>query len=133
MPRRASSSVPVTWIFIGVLSLAAAVAGIFLLTHKVGDPYRTLSPFDVKAYLENSNSLRGNAYKLNGTVAAQLAWSRSQGRLFSVETEADGGEPVPLLIPAELNHINVQKGQRFIFQVEVIEKGILVAKTISKV
>lgn len=133
MARRASSSVSIIWIVAGVLILGAAVTGIYFLSHKVSDPYRTLSPFDVKAYLENSNSLRGNIYKLNGTVGTQLAWSREKGRLFSVETEADGGDPVPLLIPAELNHINVQKGQRFIFQVEVVDKGILLAKGINKV
>jgi hypothetical protein len=134
MPRRASSSVPLSWIVVGVLILAAAVAGAYLITHKVSDPYRTLSTLDVKAYLENSNSLRGNVYKLSGTVGAQLAWSHLKGRLFSVETDdSNGGDPVPLLIPAELNHVNVQKGQRFIFQVEVIDKGILLAKAISKV
>ena len=135
MPRRASSSVPLVWIVAGVLILAAVVTGIYFVTHKVSDPYRTLSALDVKAYLDNSNSLRGNVYKLTGTVGAQLAWTRLEGRLFSVETDdgPGGGDPEPLLIPAELNHINVQKGQRFIFQVEVIDKGILRAKAINKV
>src|SRR2546428_10527754 len=126
MARRASSSVPLVWIIVGVLVLAAVVTGVYFVTHKINDPYRTLSPLDVKAYLENSNSLRGNVYKLSGTVGTQLAWSRTQGRLFSVETDTDSNasDLVPLLIPAELNHVNVQKGQRFIFQAEVIEKGV---------
>jgi hypothetical protein len=39
---------------------------------------------------------------------------------------------LPVLIPAEFNHVNIQKGQRFIFKTEVDEKGILKAKGLTK-
>ena len=86
---------------------------------------------DVAAYLDNANSLRGNVYKVSGTVDAALAWSPADGRLFSVV--ADGGtDMLPLLVPPEFNHINVQKGQRFSFKIEVGDKGILKAEDMRK-
>ena len=134
MPRRASSSVPYVWILVGIVVVVAGVAGVYYLYNSVSDPYRTLAPLDVKAYMENSNSLRGNVYKLAGTISNQLAWSPADGRLFSVDADADfGGDPVPLLVPPQFNHVNIQKGQRFLFEIEVVDKGILKTKDLKKV
>lgn len=129
MPRRASSSVHPLWILGVVVLLLAAVVGGYSLYNLVSDPYRTLTPFDVPAYMENANSLRGNVYKLNGTIASKLAWSVTNGSLYSVEIN---GDVVPLLVPSQFNHINIQKGQRFFIRVEVGDKGILRAQDIRK-
>ena len=40
---------------------------------------------------------------------------------------------IPLLIPPEFNQVNIQKGQKFYFQVEVGDKGLLKVKGIKKV
>lgn len=110
----------------------AAIAGGYFLYNFVGDPFRALTPLDVPVYLDNSNSLRGNTYKVSGTVASKLAWSPTVGSLYSIEVESTG-EMLPLLVPAEFNHVNIQKGQRFFFRVEVGEKGILRAQELKKV
>ena len=73
----------------------------------------------------------GNVYKITATVQTQLAWSTS-GRLYSVETE-NGGHLLPVLIPAEFNAMNIQKGQRYYLQIKVEDKGILKAQGIRKV
>jgi hypothetical protein len=134
MPRRASSSVP-PWLFILCLVvLAVMVAGGWFAYRHVSDPFRTLQALDVAAYLENGNSLRGNVYKITGTIADSLSWSPTEGRLFSIEVEnrREGVEVLPLLIPAEFNAVNVQKGQRYTFKIEVVEKGLLRAQDIRK-
>jgi hypothetical protein len=134
MPRRASSSVP-PWLFIVCLvGLAVAVAGGWFAYRHVSDPFRTLQPLDVAAYLENGNSLRGNIYKVTGTIANSLSWSPTEGRLFSIEVEnrKEGIDVLPLLIPADFNGLNVQQGQRYIFKIEVVEKGLLRAQDIRK-
>lgn len=134
MPRRASSSLHPVWVAGVFVLIAAAIAGGYFLFVRVSDPYRTIAALDVASYLENSNSLRGNTYKVTGTVANSLAWSASAGRLFSIEVgSGPGGDVLPVLIPVQFNHINVQKGQKFVFQVEVDEKGILKAKDLKKV
>jgi len=123
MARRASSSINPMWLIVAAAVLAAAVGAVLMFKNSVSDPYRTLTPFPVSDYMENSNSLRGNVYKVDCVVGDQLGYT-NVGRLFSVEI---GGEPVSLLVPAELRDVNIQKGQRFLFKVEVGNKGELKA------
>ncbi len=115
-----------------MLLVIAAIAGGYLLYTFVGDHYRTLTPLDVTSYLDNSNSLRGNTYKVSGTVASKLAWAPAIGSLYSIEVESTG-DMLPLLVPAEFNRVNIQKGQKFFFRVEVGEKGILHVQDLKKV
>jgi hypothetical protein len=131
MVRRASASFSPWWVA-GVVVLAlAAIGGGWALFKNVSDPYRTLTPLDVPAYLANANSLRGNVYKLNATVDMQLAWAPLAGRLYSVE--ANGRDDVlPVMIPANFNSMNIQKGQRYFFKVEVGDKGVLRVQDIRK-
>ena len=134
MARRASFAINPAWIIVVILLVVGAIEVGYYLLGKVNNPYRTLTPLNVGAYLENSNSLRGNTYKVTGTIWNSLAWSPTAGRLFSIEVEAAAGVNVlPLLIPAKFNYISIEKGQRFLFQIEVNEKGILTAKDLSKV
>ena len=90
MARRASSSAHPIWIVVVVLLVVAAIGGGFLLFKSASDPFRTITPLPIEDYLENSNSLRGNVYKIDGTVAKSLAWSQTAGRLFSVEVRRPG-------------------------------------------
>ena len=129
MGRRASSSVNPAWFAIAAVVVVAAIAGGWALKGTVADPYRTLAPFPTADYLQNSNSLRGNTYKVDGVVGEQLHYSKS-ARLITVEVN---GEPVSIIVPAELRDVNVQKGQRLLFKVEVGDKGILKALGVKKV
>jgi hypothetical protein len=85
MARRASSSVHPWWVAGAVLLVLAAIVGGWALYRNVSDPYRTLTPLDLTTYLNSADSLRGNVYKLDGTVASQLAWGPQAGRLYSVD------------------------------------------------
>jgi len=114
-----------------VLLLVAAVGAGVLLFGKANDPYRTLSALPVQDYLDNANSLRGNSYKVDATVVEALKYSPTAGRLFSVEVQ--GSERLPVLVPAEFNHLNLERGQRFYFKVGVEEKGVLRAQDVKKV
>lgn len=133
MPRRASSSPHPLWWLLGLVALVAVAAGGHFLFRGMDDPYRTIPALEVSAYLDNANSLRGNVYKVTGTVRNSLAWSATQGRMISLETDtADGAGVLPVLIPPSFNAINVQKGQQFQLQVEVGAKGILTVKDLQK-
>ena len=57
------------------------MAGGYFLYNTASDPYRTLTALDTEAYLQNSNSLRGNTYKLRGTIADSLAMVAIGGAL----------------------------------------------------
>lgn len=106
-----------------------AVGGWFVT--QAGDPYRTAAPLDISAYLENSNSLRGNTYRVDGEVLNVLGYSATGDRLISVGVGANG-DVIPMLIPASLGQINIQKGQKFKFLLDVTDKGILKAKDLTK-
>jgi hypothetical protein len=133
MARRAQSGIHPVWIVVIVVILAGAVGGGSLLMRGVNDPYRTLQALDIKTYLDNANSLRGNVYKIEGKISNSLAWSPTKGRLFSVEV-GSGSETgvIAVLIPATLNQINVQKGQRFTFKIEIVQDGIILAQDMVK-
>ena len=139
MPRRASFTIHPSWIITIVVLVMAAISGGYFLIGKVNDPYRTLTPLSVAAYLDNSNSLRGNSYKITGTIwnslSDSLAWTPASGRLFSIEVISENGstDVLPLLIPAQFNFVNIQKGQQFIFKIEVDDKGILKVSGLKKV
>ena len=132
MARRASSSVNPWWVGGVIILVLAAMAGGWGLYKNVSDPYRTLTPLDVSAYLDNANSLRGNVYKLNATIDTQLAWAPLEGRLYSVEVNGRS-DVLAILIPVTFNSMNIQKGQRYFFKIEVSDKGILRVRDIRKV
>lgn len=130
MARRASSSAHPLWIAAAAALALSAVAGGFVIFNRSGDPYRTVTPLPVADYLDNSNSLRGNTYKLDATIFQSIEWSASAGRLFSVEVGAD---VLPVLIPPELKDLNLDRGQRYFFKIHVGEKGVLTADAVKKV
>ena len=147
MARRAKTKTRPLWIVLTIGALLVAVAVGALLQNSGGDPYRTVPPLDMADYLNNANSLRGNVYKIKGQIMQSLGYSRARGRLFSVEvdgSDANGGnnngngngtggkDVVPILVPAELSYLNLQKGQRYTFRLEVDEGGILKALDMKK-
>ncbi|HWB59061.1 MAG TPA: hypothetical protein VG733_06205 [Chthoniobacteraceae bacterium] len=137
MPRRASSSANPIWIVLVVVFIVASLAGGYYLYNVARDPYRTLTTLDTHDYLTNANSLRGNTYKVRGTVfESSLDWSATKGRIIEVDVDNGGSsnseDRLPLLVPPKFNDINIQKGQKFYFQVEVGDKGILTVSGITK-
>jgi hypothetical protein len=128
MARRASSPTHPLWLIVAAVLILGAVGGGFLI-HSRSDPFRTVTALPVKDYLENSSSLRGNVYKLSATVAKTIEVSHSAGRLFAVDS---GGNMLAVLVPPEFNQINIERGQNFVFKLEVAEKGILRVQQVRK-
>ncbi len=131
MARRSKKTTHKHWIYL-VLGLSVLGFGGAMLFHQVGgEPFRTVDNLDVGSYMENSNSLRGNVYRLDAEVLNALAMSPVRGRLISVSPE--DSRVVPLIVPSEFNHLNIQKGQRFVFVLEVDERGLLKVRDMTKV
>ena len=131
MARRSKKSRLPLGIALAVILIFLAFLGSRFFITTTSQPFRTAAPLDVETYLANANSLRGNVYKIEGEVLNSLGWSPTKGRLIAVGV--DGGERVlPVLVTTEFSHINIQRGQRFIFLLEVDEKGILRTKDMTK-
>jgi len=134
MVRRAQKNISGVHLAVGCgLVILLAGVGYFIIQPTVTSPYRTLPELNVSSYLENANSLRGNTYQMKGMIQHSLAWSSGFGRLFSIRVDSGNGEQlVPVLIPAALNDINVQRGQEFLFKLEVVEAGLLLVSEMQK-
>jgi hypothetical protein len=117
-------------VFAIVLILAAFVGSRFLITTTL-QPFRAAAALDVQTYLENANSLRGNVYKIQGEVLNSLGLSPTKGRLIALGVDG-GKQVVPVLVTTNFSHINIQRGQRFVFLLEVEDKGILRTKDMTK-
>ncbi len=131
MARRGKSSIQPLWVAAAAGLLVLAFIGSRFFPNAGNDPYRTIPELDVASYLDNSNSLRGNVYKIEGEVSNALAWSPTAGRLFAVDVDG-GRDTIPVLVTPEFNSMNIQKGQKLIIVTEVDEKGVLRTKKISK-
>lgn len=138
MARRANSKIRPLWIVLTLGALALAIGVGVLLQNGGGEPFRTVPVLELSDYLDNANSLRGNIYKLKGQITQSLGYSRTRGRLFSVSVDGAGTpggvgkDVVPILVPPELSYLNLQKGQRYNFRLEVGDAGILKALDMKK-
>lgn len=133
MNRRAHhQSSPSLWL--GVLAVFFVLGGVgAFLFQKDSNPYRTVEKLKPEDYLENSNSLRGNTYQLEGVIASSLGWSQEKGRLFSFRiTHGDRETPLPVLVPPGYRDLNLQKGQRYRLKVQVNDQGLLEIKEMTK-
>ena len=108
MGRRASTKTNPVWVILLIVAFSITAAVGFFLFRMANDLYRTKKPLDISAYLDNSNSLRGNEYKVEGTVTSLLAWNPDEGRLISVEVKDPAPEYLPIFVPAQFNDENLQ-------------------------
>ncbi|MFT5467700.1 MAG: hypothetical protein ACI8UO_002807 [Verrucomicrobiales bacterium] len=139
MPRRASSGISagqIIGLFAGIIFIIAFAGALWWLIgsggkskEEVRDTSRDLV---VREYLSNANSLRGNAYNLAGKVQARLGWTSDRGRLITVMVDGSSEKsPIPVLVPAQFDDINIEAGADFTFVVEVGNKGILTAISVD--
>lgn len=124
MARRAQSGLKPGHL-LGLLALlVAGIGGGYSLLHRGTDPMTGLTPLSAEEYMESSTALGGNVYKIEGTVDDRLDnWRSADGRLYSVQISA-GGSFVPVWVPPALE-VNIQRGQRYLFKVRVLETGVL--------
>jgi hypothetical protein len=107
MARRSKNSSLSPGLLLGLVAAVAGFVAITLMLNRQAEPFRTTDTLEVRSYLENANSLRGNVYRLDGEILNSLAMSPASGRLISVQPEENS--VLPLIIPPQFNHINIQR------------------------
>jgi len=130
MSRRTRSSSKLTWLWLLILAVGIC-AGVYHFLASGRGPLRTAQALDPALYSTSARTLRGNTYKLDAYVDNMLAVSPAEGRLISVRLK-DGYSILPLLVTQEFNSVNLQKEQRYLFLVEVGDKGLLHTKLVNK-
>ena len=130
MRHSKSSAFRIPW-HVYLLAILLLGGAAFFLIDSGDHPFRTSSELDGAAYATSAETLRGNTYKFEGTVDNILDWSPSQGRLVSIHLARED-RLIPLVVTKNFNSINIQKGQKYLFLVEVGDKGILLTKQFKK-
>jgi hypothetical protein len=123
MARRAQSGLKPAHLISMLALVGGLIAGGWSLLNRGTDPMTGLSELSTEEYLESSNALSGNTYKIEGTIDNRLDSWKGSDRLFSVQV-SEGGTFVPVLVPSTLE-ANIQRGQRYVFKVRVLETGVL--------
>ena len=128
MARRAQSNVPLAAIVVCLLLLAGiAFVGWKVVSGKRQVDYPALN---VNDFRNNSLSLRGNRYTVEGTVDRRDRVTAA-GQLITLAVAGPAGdEPLPVLIPAGLKDANIEGGYRMKFVVKVNLDGIPVVEEI---
>jgi hypothetical protein len=86
--------------------------------------------FPYRTYIESPASLEGNRYRLDAEITAQLAWDEQTGRLLAVQL-LDSAHRLAVFIPAGRAD-SLHTGQRYRFQVRVLEQGLIEVEALSK-
>ena len=127
MSRRAQSGVrPTHWL--GLIAILAVVGGGGLaLMNRTTDPMTGITDLSTSEFMENATALSGNEYKVEGTVDDRLDnWRSADGRLFSLQvSDGSNNSFVPVWVPPDYKGANIQRGQRYILKVRVLETGVL--------
>ena len=134
MPRRASSSLH-PGIFIGIAAavVIAVVGGKSLISKRQPAKFGNVNPLDLQEFKDNGNSLRGNEYSLEGKIDDKLRWTATRGQVVSMRVKTDGGDEfVPVELPPDFNHLNIEREQRYAMKVRVRQGGIPVATAVNR-
>ena len=133
MARRASSGIN-PGIIIGVVAalVVAFFGGKMLLGGKSADK-PSGAPLPMETFEKNANSLRGNEYTVEGVVDGQLHWDPNDGQVISLRVDDNGTKRfIAIQVPTELSTQNIEREQNYAFRVRIRDKGIAVAKAISR-
>ncbi len=127
MSRRAQSGVrPTHWL--GLIAILAVVGVVgFILMNRTIDPMTGITELSASEFMENATALSGNEYKVEGIVDDRLDnWRSADGRLFSLQvSDGSGNTYLPVWVPPDYKGANIQRRQRYIFKVSVMETGVL--------
>lgn len=119
------------WLGGGTLLILLVGIGIFAATRFVNDPYRTLESFPTDKYFQNYRSVVGAKFKATLKVEADLGWKQNKGRLM-VFTEESGSRPIVILFPSKLGNTVFNKGQSYLIEMDVLEGGLIYARSAKK-
>ena len=126
MPRRASSGANPLTIIIVLLVLAAVG---YALKAFIGggkdEAFADTPELSISDFQENANSLRGNTYRIDGTVDEKLRFDPDKGQVLSVFVEQTGESGFLVVeLPADADFGNVEVRQNYRFQLEFRNGGI---------
>jgi hypothetical protein len=133
MARRAQKGI--NKLFIAIFALLIAVVG-FLIVKIIGSPkdsMRTVTQLNVSDYIKEGTTLAGTEGIVTGVVAEKLRWTPDRGEMISVAVNLDKNqELIPIMVPPEFKNVNIARGDKFTFKVEVGKEQLLITKDLKR-
>ena len=111
-----------------ILVMVASLCGLVFLS-ACGER-SDLAAFEREAYLNNPDNLLGNRYQLDAVIDATLGYEANIGRLIAVREDPQT-ERIPLFIENGIIE-NVHVGQRYHFEIQVKEGGLVSVSKMEK-
>ncbi len=133
MPRRSRSTSKsnnnlAVYIIITIAVVAALIAGKFILDRRA-QHFSGLSELPIADIKNNANSLSGNEYRVSGKITEKLKWTADRGQVISltVDQGEKGHGTIPVIVPAGIDNVNLERGHSYTFKVEINREGLPVA------
>lgn len=115
------------------LIIAAAAVGVLaigkIMLDKRAQHFSGLSELSVADFKQNANSLSGNEYRLTGKITEKLKWTPDNGQLISLSVEQGGDSHgnIPVMVPPNIDKVNLERGHTYTFKLEINREGLPVA------
>lgn len=132
MARRASSGISPSIIIGAVVVVGLVVLGGKFMLGDKSSSFGDVAPLQIEDLEQNGNSLRGNEYVVQGEIDEKLQFSDAGDQLVSVKVDGSDNGFIPIEIPAEFEHLNIDTKQRYVFRVKFKQGGIAVVTGINR-
>lgn len=112
-------------LWVGIALGVAIIVGAVIFSKELFFSHlRTLREFPVQEYYENQTSLEGTRFRADLTIAGQIGWKETLGRLVNC-TVGDGKLPVVVLVPPKFDSTSMEAGRQFQAELLVTEGGLI--------
>lgn len=120
------------YILIGIVVIAALIAGKYFLNQR-SQHFADITELSISDLKNNANSLSGNSYRISGKISEKLKWTSNKGQILSLSVEHSQNESgiIPIMVPANISSINLERGQSYIFKIEVNREGLPIAADVK--
>ena len=133
MARRAQKGI--NKLIIALFAVIVSGAG-FLIVKIIGSPkdtMRTVTQLNVSDYIKEGTTLAGTEGIVTGVVAEKLRWTADRGERISVAVNLDKNqELIPIMVPPKFKNVNIARGDKFTFKVEVGKEQLLITKDLKR-
>ncbi len=133
MARRAQKGI--NKLIIAIFAVVVAGAG-FMIVKIIGSPkdtMRTVTQLNVSDYIKEGTTLAGTEGIVTGVVAEKLRWTPDRGEMISVAVNLDKNqELIPIMVPPRFKNVNIARGDKFTFKVEVGKEQLLITKDLKR-
>ncbi len=129
MARRASSGVNAQALLMGALILILVIGGGYWFLNRKPEGFQA-ETVNVTQYRQNQNALVGNEVQATGTLIDRR--NEGNAQMIALKVEENGSATfLPILVPSDLNKVNLNLNQDYSFLLRFNSDGLAVASDVK--